>query len=358
MWQLSLFFKEVIAAVYLLVRRSNTFVTQYFLLANEVIDASFRAASECFGALRGVGKSITSYAIDSGEAFPFVSVRDWEVRTEEFLRASLDEALIYTPLVNAEDVSTWEAYSVEQARTFNDQHQGRVVPQPIKEIEVNEDEVLGRFRSFLSVLDEMPDEQREYAKEEYARAVDTVTTVRSQVAPVWHLQTGTNASTLINTNILGIPAVQELLVEAAVYRHGVLAPFPPVKSIAVPSKTDESYSSGLIEPVYGSFNKTAPVIGFLAADVPWTSYFQNILPENVGDLMIHIHDTCMNTNITLSANATRVAVHGLGDLHDSRYDEFKVSSNWKSGPGSVAVDNKSLKVDLDAFSTPKIPHHW
>jgi hypothetical protein len=65
---------------------------------------------------------ITSYALDTGSNFPYVTVPDWELRGANARVITKSNTFFWFPLVQEEDRLRWEAYAnqthVHQVESF------------------------------------------------------------------------------------------------------------------------------------------------------------------------------------------------------------------------------------------------
>jgi hypothetical protein len=68
-----------------------------------------------FEAARGLSIGITSYAVDQGKEFPFVTLPDYELRAAQLLSTFQADGVYWSPLVSDEQRDTWESYTVVEA---------------------------------------------------------------------------------------------------------------------------------------------------------------------------------------------------------------------------------------------------
>lgn len=317
--------------------------------------------------MRGLGKSLTSHAMNQVVKFPFVTLPNWKERTEEARRVSFDEMMAFVPLVDIEEQEQWEFYAGWHQQWIEKglKSEGIMIKPPLISKHVNAfpaDVEPEDFVSFVSIMDEISSsQQREWVLDAYENGP----TLQNKLAPLWQMGPAPTNTSVVNVDLLTSPGVQQLLLEVVVNRHGVLTPF----SIVGPKLVGDGWRgidtetvmnvphSGLIEPVFASFEKDAPVTGFLVADVPWPSYFLGVLPKGVGKVHVVVHDTCGNTELTLALDGPSVELVGYGDRHDHRYNHLGFFREWGSGPGSVVVDKRESDVIVDEFSAPDYPHH-
>jgi hypothetical protein len=88
---------------------SNT--PQFDLYANEIVRASRANVNNKVGIAQSLAISVTSYATDREQAFPFVTLPDYEKRVGKARALSNTEVITWVPLVADTDRAQWEAYT-------------------------------------------------------------------------------------------------------------------------------------------------------------------------------------------------------------------------------------------------------
>jgi hypothetical protein len=343
---------------------------QYKIYAHEIAVRSFQNAAETFSSMRGLGKALTSYAVEKQDVtFPYITLPNWQERTVEARRVSFDELIAFVPLVDVVNTTQWEFYAswhqqwIEQglaSEGMADTVDPGLIHKEVRPFPSGVEPA--DFKSFVSIMDQISSpEQRKFVFDAYR----TGPTLDGKMAPLWQMGPAPTNASVINVDLLTSPGVAQLLLEVLVNRHGLLSPF----SIVGPKLLGDDWRgidtetvfevphSGLIEPVFASFEEEAPVAGFLVADVPWPSYFLNVLPEGVGAILVVLRDTCGNTELTLTLDGPKVDRIEYGDHHDREYNHLEFQRAWKSGPGSVVVDKRDNDEIIDSFRAPDYPHH-
>jgi Adenylate and Guanylate cyclase catalytic domain len=90
-----------------------------------------------------------------------------------------------------------------------------------------------------------------------------------------------------------------------------------------------SPASFMLAPIYDRLEPGAALVGALAAEMPWDSYFSNLIPEGIDGIVLVVRNTC-GQQATYEINGPEVTYLGLGDWHDPRYDEFEVLSDFET----------------------------
>ena len=91
----------------------------------------------------------------------------------------------------------------------------------------------------------------------------------------------------------------------------------------------EPYSA-FYQPIFDSFDEeTRKVVSLASIFLPWGSYFANRLPESVKGLHLVLENSC-NASVTWELEGNRSIFLGNEDLHDRRYNGYRVSSAFNT----------------------------
>ena len=93
-------------------------------------------------------------------------------------------------------------------------------------------------------------------------------------------------------------------------------PFEPMFQIDYPIVNDLS-----INAVLELDNITATSVGIINIPIYWRSFFRNILPGGSIGIVVVVHNTC-NRPFTYQINGNAVVYLGVGDNHDTKYDDL------------------------------------
>ena len=80
-------------------------------------------------------------------------------------------------------------------------------------------------------------------------------------------------------------------------------------------------------PIFESAVRDSPLVGVLQAFVYWNKYFEDLLPETAKGIIAVLDNTC-EQSFTFSIYGRRASFLGNGDLHDSKYDDMEVSTEY------------------------------
>jgi len=113
--------------------------------------------------------------------------------------------------------------------------------------------------------------------------------------------------------------------------------------------------SQIFIPIFDSFRDDRKSVAIMGAWIHWSSYFQNILPSSLRGIDVVMHDTCSGS-YTYKINGEDVKPVGKGDLHDSHYDDMKMSSSFSSvdniGDGTkfgLPLNKEHCIVSVDVY---------
>jgi class 3 adenylate cyclase len=103
---------------------------------------------------------------------------------------------------------------------------------------------------------------------------------------------------------------------------------------------DVGTTSVLMVPVYDVLTHAPAsdgvINGFVSGVVPWSTFFENILPDRVVGFQIVV-ESCGTVNNTFELNGANVTFVGQGDLHDPEFDayvEVSTFANFGVQPGT------------------------
>jgi hypothetical protein len=74
---------------------------------------------------------------------------------------------------------------------------------------------------------------------------------------------------------------------------------------------------------------TDDIVALLTADLPWHSYFSNLVPEGIDGIYLVVRNTC-EQEFTYRIDGPEVVYLGASDLHSSGYDDHEVSTEFTS----------------------------
>ena len=101
--------------------------------------------------------------------------------------------------------------------------------------------------------------------------------------------------------------------------------------------------SAIYLPIFDSFSAGRKAVASLNAQVHWASYFENVLPPTDNGI-VFVLQSCTSMH-TYNIHGEKVVYIGAGDLHDTRFDNFKKTTNFKSITSVTDSTKDGLKID-------------
>lgn len=104
---------------------------------------------------------------------------------------------------------------------------------------------------------------------------------------------------------------------------------------------EEAVSDGhprgtIYQPIFEDFHPDAEVVGFMLGVLTWDNMFENVLSESVAPVLVEVEGNC-SAGFTYMLTGDEVIFLGAGtDIHDPRFNEFKLSSNLLAPKNSRA----------------------
>lgn len=100
-------------------------------------------------------------------------------------------------------------------------------------------------------------------------------------------------------------------------------------------------------PVYNNFDSVnRESVGVMRAVLHWAKYFENVLPESTGGLVVVLENGC-DDPFTYQINGKKVVPLGHGDLHDEEYDKYMRSASFASIQTINDGTKSGMKVHFD-----------
>jgi hypothetical protein len=89
----------------------------------------------------------------------------------------------------------------------------------------------------------------------------------------------------------------------------------------------EEPASFMAAPIFRTRDQTGEPVGVLTAEMPWNSYFLNLLPEDIDGIFLVVRNTC-NQTFTYLIDGPDVTFLGVGDRHDPMFTSYRESDNF------------------------------
>jgi hypothetical protein len=325
--------------------------------------------------------TITTYTVATGALWPFVTLPDFEILGIKSNQASKALSLTFSPLVEPYDLVAWEEYS-EAHQSWLDQSlvvksllptsSTAVVTTPggamVRRLEGAPSMATRDMRRLQSSVS-IPDDLWGYDSNGDPHPVDVTTGAsgerrRVPYAPVWQQAPAPSNSSVINYDLLSDPGLRAVYDSARAAKRPVLSSVIDLKFLYSGSKinllnTSESTSQGgqmvtslVMSPLYpfivtkedapqhGEILLTGDMSGLLLAVVEWSRLLTFILPFGVNGIVAVLSNSCGQT-FTYQINGPDVVFLGKGDLHDTNYNTFGVTSRLMDATWPLLGLNKT-----------------
>ncbi|CAB9528667.1 respiration control sensor protein ArcB [Seminavis robusta] len=352
----------VCVTVYLYTRNEEEqeFQERFEDAANLVIDSFHTLVEHNLAAVAAMSTSITSYAIQTNQEFPFVTVPDFELQGSDLRAQSGSHLLHWSPLVTEEKREDWEEYASYTRNHWPSSYEREVKWRQEQDQEFgmaeetnteNSNTQDGQRQRNLQQPDEIPltvlDDGTQYHPKLWSNGAVTPRgdepEGRGYYLPLWQQSpVHTPSQGFMNLNIAGAQVISRNLIETMrTQKKAVLnyASFP------IPAFFD--YFEGILRssqyrhdvedllhdqhsilayPVFDSFDDDRELAGVLLSDIYWKILFSNLLPPKAEGII------CVITNSANQTFAYRIdggKATNLGPTynHDPKYDHMEVSTN-------------------------------
>jgi class 3 adenylate cyclase len=337
----------------------------------KVLDSFHRSVRRMMESSDSISTFYTSYALSSGSTFPNVTLPDYQLITSNSRIMSDTVLFNYYPLVTEENRNGWEAFVLENQGLYNSSVASELGWIAYQNSIFNQSQ--GRH---LQVFDGF---HNEIGNVELDGSVSLAQKETGPYLPLWQSSPFTPIDVLLNYNALAHPATkafsktlttsQAVICPAANLNNENSGPegvyFQMVLSMSQFRDSVEQYlgdpTSPFSYPVFDSFDPvTRRVAGVISSTFYWKLYLENILPINRKGIYCVIENS-FNQTFTYRIDGSKASYMGVGDLHDTKYDYLKVSSDMASylslhsSLKTKSYTNVPLNAEFNSYSLTIYP---
>ena len=145
--------------------------------------------------------------------------------------------------------------------------------------------------------------------------------------PVYSLVNYDMGTTALTDEIEPVRILQEATVGRVLDNTELIDVFPSITNVT--NREDEPHST-YIQPIFDSFNETSrTIVAYISVFLRWGQYFSNKLPDNARGIHLVLESTC-NKPVTWRMEGGSALFIGQGDLHDTAYDSYRVTSPFNT----------------------------
>lgn len=316
-------------------RHSQSF-SQFLGLANRIAHNFNTRIHDQLLALDSFSIAVTSVALNSGMTWPMVTIPDFAVRGCTARQQMKAETIGIFPVVTAESRQEWEAYSILNQNWINDAREWEVE----KERTVSSNtRVLRPSQPQNSIPNSSTGQDRYLTTEaDFSEGVSSSIYIVKEgsvvvdegigpFAPTWMTSPTPRAKTMINFNLLSHHLFWNGIETCIDSRLAVLTRVFNLdtthKTISGVSSqyTTEHPVSAFLYPVFDTFQENHDLVAVLAAEISWTQFFENSLPQGAKGVMCVVETGC-NQQFSYLVDGNRAIYLGPGDSHDRKYDRL------------------------------------
>ncbi|CAB9501779.1 Receptor-type guanylate cyclase gcy [Seminavis robusta] len=309
--------------------------------AERVIQSFHTSVARIMAGGDAMSVAITSYALDTGATFPFVTIPNFELRGANTRILTKSIASNFFPLIHDKDRPAWEDYVTRK---------------------ITQDKI--QFKSFMAENQYVAQQDKFFGLETvpFKPPANTPLAGRNFSSQLGMLKGGVQpngtgpylafyqtspvlpAPALPNLNILTFPplaaGVKHVLASNLAYLSKAVDPSPMFHMFLARGQYRHQKEAFLgdaatpfIYPVFDSFpnannnnNKNRTLVGVTLSNIYWRLHFENILPPNARGIVVVLSNNA-NQTFTYQINGADVDYLGKGDLHDAAYDDYGVSAD-------------------------------
>jgi hypothetical protein len=276
-----------------------------------------------------LANTLTSFAVVKNVTFPYFTLDHFEVIGGYVDGMGGIMGAAFAPLVRAEERKQWEEYSVN--------NQGWVqVSKHLKEVDqFHQDALHGTIqdhehdRRLRAELEESTISPVLYRWDNGTK-VELAESVGHVHAPVW--QVSPPYAGTVNVDLLQDPFISRLYNQMRSMDRSVLSSPTPITDLFGFLFDPEEAAlkphpyAFILQPVFDSFETNKTLVGILIAVTSYENLLDKLMADGTSGIICVIHDSCGVADISFGLEGREATFLGYADVHDPRYDSYKVST--------------------------------
>ncbi|KAL3916977.1 MAG: hypothetical protein SGILL_004926, partial [Bacillariaceae sp.] len=296
--------------------------------AREASDIILNNAENAFGLFQSLAVGITAHALTSEEAFPNVIVPYFDKKVSEVAELTEAKMIIWAPLVEEKNRTKFELDWLRRQGGIELDYETRGLNtsdlEPVK-ARVRECE-------WCSTIN---DTRRGYVDDGFMEEVMANRSFAAEgiTAPVAQYGPMLKDTSLVGFDLYSHPIFKKEMVASVEYNVPVVSEKDDGLEFLykhVECDVEDEFLSFTLDAVHENFDEDAKVVGFVVSVLPWSSFFKDLLPDDVNGLVVELVSDC-GSNFTYIANGGKEDVLMEGNGHEVQHGESAVESRffWK-----------------------------
>jgi len=280
-------------------------------------------------ALDSFSISSTSYALDTENSWPMITVPDFAIRSLTTRQEMRAETLGLLPIVTTDKRQEWESYVtknhkwIEESREWEDKKGKSSTPS--SRVLLGDTPTNRKITISNRNLQTQTNFSNGISSNIYTVNMEGAAVVDEGIgpfAPIWMTSPAPKDSRMINFNMLSHHLFWQAI-EDCMYSHlSVLSRVLNFESSAnsgnsagSPAQIMEEPISSILYPVFDNFEENSDLVAVLAAEIYWRGLLEKSLPESAIEVVCVVETAC-DQIFSFKIDGHTTAYLGPGDYHD------------------------------------------
>lgn len=341
------------------------FETQFQSYAKQLIEASKRNAETTFGIVNNFAITSSSFADDTNQAWPNVTIPDFADRNHRLVDFSRSNRILFAPIVPTAKFEPWMQYArTNKIKMYEDDISYLPVNQQqltAEDLAMNESfPWVFKFADTDDTIDTTTNKNAvvvEIVPEKIADQtiiVPTWQTYPLSVPPLTYYNIISNDETKNAFDVTMLTRKPTLILGKSKTQTSDIKVEEKINGGEMERKTFEAElisQSFLVQPIFERYSleldSEKRIVGILLVVIDWELYFQNILNKDAKGLIVVLSSSCSSSSknkiedkdrysVTYRVDGPNVEVIGDfvssgnrgGDVHDPKYDYLKIEKSF------------------------------
>lgn len=262
--------------------------------------------------IQTLGITLTSHAKATGAEWPFVTFPNYEEVVSNYRETSSSRVIVTVPLVADNQKTQWETYAGEQQGWIKVSYQAmgldNVTPLPI-------------HPTIYDIQDGVATEA-----------------LQGPFLPLWQTSPPPMNTGIVNYNLASKQEFSDALTMSVENHEPLLTQVTDI-DVILDNEDPNDYESLLVQPIHANTDHDSAIVGTLVSSVAWGVFFTDLVREGNQGMVCVLKNTC-GDSLTYKIEGELASFMGLGDFHDSKYDEYEL------------VAELTPFLELDSDTTP------
>jgi class 3 adenylate cyclase len=346
-------------------KQKDEFRAEFNNFAKQLIDESENNARSVFGQLHILSTTLSTFATDTNQTWPNMTLTHFAVRAAEIREFTGVELVVLAPLVHVDEKEEWERYAWEhQKEAFENDHiyylgSENQTEQDIGTITTAIYPFPTSTRQLSGDVHRRRVQDQDHGDHDVPRENNRAGLPAGVSVPVWQFGPRVRVASLALLDLYSYPPFEIIVNNVFDSNQALLSGIINLdvleRYVDLGENDQSKLRSVLAQPVFKSLHdRNLEVVGFLFGVLRWQDLFENILPQGVDGLVVNMKDSC-GAGFSFEINGREALFTEDDRTLDSLYNDMVIRAPFARF-ATVEEDDKTNKgctYELEIYPSQK-----